>query len=300
MKNKLTLSLLILAAVSINLHAASSTLPAPLPGLMDQQQLAQWNANQQALGKTVSDTEEVANQFYTGKPYLAEVGGYIYKYRTYNPEMTRWTTSDISGYPDGANNNIYTSHPLSDCDPDGLKLVQGTVSPNAGLTANAFVTASLAAVTSASYANTSLTGSVVSSITSYLTSFVNNNVPNISVSGITAQVTGTADFDTNTSSWSNPGLVPNSGANGSGGTTYNINATVAGVGVTGTLGFLVTYTLSGSAVLQNQTSTSAIDHGNFVPTITATLSLNLNPGAGVTSSGSSNSTAFTADVTLNE
>jgi RHS repeat-associated protein len=69
-----------------------------------------------------TSAQEPSNQFHTGKPYVADAGGYIYKYRTYNPEMSRWTSADPSGFPDGVNNFNYASNPVSYGDPLGLFL----------------------------------------------------------------------------------------------------------------------------------------------------------------------------------
>ena len=120
MKTKLALTLLVMAAVSINLYAATSALPAPLPDFMDQAQLAKWSADQAVAAKTTVSASEPSTQFYTGKPYVADAGGYIYKYRTYNPEMSRWTSADPSGFPDGANGQIYAPVPTTASDPTGL------------------------------------------------------------------------------------------------------------------------------------------------------------------------------------
>jgi RHS repeat-associated protein len=127
MKTRLSLTLLALAAVTLNLHAATSALPAPLPEFMDAAQAAKWTADQEATAKaaeekeTAAATSEPSTQFYTGKPYVADAGGYIYKYRTYNPEMSRWTSADPSGFPDGANNQIYAPIPTGALDPLGLE-----------------------------------------------------------------------------------------------------------------------------------------------------------------------------------
>jgi RHS repeat-associated protein len=59
-------------------------------------------------------------QFYTGKPYVTNDGGYVYKYRTYNPEMSRWTSVDPSGFPDGPNSQIYAPVPTAALDNNGL------------------------------------------------------------------------------------------------------------------------------------------------------------------------------------
>jgi RHS repeat-associated protein len=61
--------------------------------------------------------------FYTGKPYLEETGQYVFLFRHYDPELGRWTTSDPSGFPDGANNVAYMAVPTTEFDWQGLKSV---------------------------------------------------------------------------------------------------------------------------------------------------------------------------------
>jgi RHS repeat-associated protein len=61
-----------------------------------------------------------ADVFYTGKPYEGDLGGYVFKYRTYSPEINRWTTPDPSGFPDGANNRVYAPVPTQELDNTGL------------------------------------------------------------------------------------------------------------------------------------------------------------------------------------
>jgi RHS repeat-associated protein len=94
---------------------------------MDDAQAAKWTADQEATAKaaevkeTATTASEPSTQFFTGKPYVADAGGYIYQYRTYNPEMSRWTTADPSGFPDGANNYLIVSDaPITSCDDNGL------------------------------------------------------------------------------------------------------------------------------------------------------------------------------------
>ncbi|MFV0415357.1 MAG: RHS repeat-associated core domain-containing protein, partial [Chthoniobacterales bacterium] len=58
--------------------------------------------------------------FFTGKPYSEEIGGVIFKYRNYDPEINRWTTLDPSGFPDGANNYYMAGTPTRSFDPLGL------------------------------------------------------------------------------------------------------------------------------------------------------------------------------------
>jgi len=93
-------------------------LSAPLPEFKTPSQLAAWRAEKAAKPAAQSTTEDPA--FYTGKPYVASTGGYAFKYRSYNPELARWTSEDPSGFPDGANGNIYNNNPLVGFDPNGL------------------------------------------------------------------------------------------------------------------------------------------------------------------------------------
>jgi RHS repeat-associated protein len=124
MKTKLAFTLLAMTAISLNLHAATSALPAPLPNFMDQAQLAKWNADQVAATKSTTFASEPSTQFYTGKPYVADAGGYIYKYRTYNPEISRWTSADPSGFSDGPNDEFYAPIPTEYIDPTGLASIK--------------------------------------------------------------------------------------------------------------------------------------------------------------------------------
>lgn len=117
------------ALASLSLHAEIATgnhlPPAPLPDFMTPAQLTKWRAEmtakagkQDALNASVvgaSSTKYSASSpnsipFYTGKPYIAETGTYVFKYREYNPEMARWTTVDPKGFPDGANAFSYVNN----------------------------------------------------------------------------------------------------------------------------------------------------------------------------------------------
>lgn len=92
--------------------------PAPLPEFKTPEQLAKWRAEQNQKIQSAPSSQE-GRVFYTGKPYLAESGSYAFKYREYNPEMGRWTTVDPSGFPDGANNRIYSTDPVNGFDSTG-------------------------------------------------------------------------------------------------------------------------------------------------------------------------------------
>jgi len=64
--------------------------------------------------------------FFTGKPYVDGLG-YVFKYRNYNPELCRWQSADPSGFPDGANNQIYVNNKVTSAlDPTGCEEVDFT------------------------------------------------------------------------------------------------------------------------------------------------------------------------------
>jgi len=67
----------------------------------------------------VATSPQEPTVFFTGKPYVDGLG-YVFKYRNYNPELCRWQSADPSGFPDGANNQIYAPCPTSGVDPTGL------------------------------------------------------------------------------------------------------------------------------------------------------------------------------------
>jgi len=57
---------------------------------------------------------------YTGKPYSKELGAYVFNYRNYDPQTSRWTTPDPSGFPNWANNYLYSNCPVNGTDPNGF------------------------------------------------------------------------------------------------------------------------------------------------------------------------------------
>jgi len=114
MKYKLTF-----AFVASLTSTAFAEFKAPLPEFKNEKQLAEWRAEKASESTSQGyATEQTA--FYTGKPYLASSGEYAFKYRSYNPELSRWTSEDPSGFPDGLNNHIYAPNPTSDFDFEGL------------------------------------------------------------------------------------------------------------------------------------------------------------------------------------
>jgi len=121
----ITLAALAVAAFTTTLHA--SGLPAPMPEFLSQEQLVKWNADQIAAAesKKTAAREQAAIQFYTGKPFDSSSGSYLFKYRSYDPEISRWTSADPSGFPDGPNNTVYAPRPTSEIDPMGLRTSLG-------------------------------------------------------------------------------------------------------------------------------------------------------------------------------
>ena len=117
MKTKLTLAL-----VAAMTGSAFAAFQAPLPEFKNEKQLAEWRA-EKASEATSQGYAAEETAFYTGKPYVDSSGGYAFKYRSYNPELARWTSEDPSGFPDGANSQIYAFAPTSGLDPLGLKWV---------------------------------------------------------------------------------------------------------------------------------------------------------------------------------
>jgi RHS repeat-associated protein len=114
MKYKLTFAL-----VASLTSTAFAAFQAPLPEFKNEKQLAEWRAEKASEATSQGyAAEEVA--FYTGRPYLALSGGYVFKYRSFNPELARWTSEDPSGFPDGANQSFYAPTPTSQFDYCGL------------------------------------------------------------------------------------------------------------------------------------------------------------------------------------
>lgn len=77
-------------------------------------------AKPQAKEETPGVAAQPASYFYTGKPYDADFGAYIFRFRNYDPELKRWTSVDPSGFPDGPNNSVYLSNPTTALDYQGL------------------------------------------------------------------------------------------------------------------------------------------------------------------------------------
>ena len=110
-------------AFSFVLSSMASTMPT-LPEFRSQQQLAQWRETAAKAAPQSVAAKSTGPAFFTGKPYDAASGNYVFKYRNYNPCLARWTSTDPSGFPDGANNSAYVANnPLGLLDDTGLAQV---------------------------------------------------------------------------------------------------------------------------------------------------------------------------------
>jgi len=128
MKSKHIISAVILAVSTVQAATAEHKLPAPMPEFKTPEQLAIWRKEMTEKAKAAdalsakqakSALPIEKSVFFTGKPYLQETGSYAFKFRQYDPELNRWTTSDPSGFPDGANNFVYGTNPLNGLDSVG-------------------------------------------------------------------------------------------------------------------------------------------------------------------------------------
>ncbi len=117
MKYKLAFALV--ASIS---GIAHGSMPTVLPEFKNEKQLAEWRKEQAA--KASSEALNVDTAFYTGRPYVESSGNYAFKYRSYNPELARWTSEDPSGFPDGPNIYAYAPVPTWGIDYEGLKAVR--------------------------------------------------------------------------------------------------------------------------------------------------------------------------------
>lgn len=66
--------------------------------------------------------EGLENGRFTGKPWIEELGSFVFPHRSYSPQTSSWSVADPSGFPDGPNRYAYVNgDPLSRVDPLGLK-----------------------------------------------------------------------------------------------------------------------------------------------------------------------------------
>ena len=105
--------------LAVSIQVTNAALQASLPEFKSKSEFTAAHANASAV-----ENKEV---FYTGKPFEANRDGYLFKYRSYDAGLNRWTSVDPSGFPDGANNFSFCKAPLMQLDSNGL-LVQAVYS----------------------------------------------------------------------------------------------------------------------------------------------------------------------------
>lgn len=111
--------------LAVSIQVTNAALQASLPEFKSKREFAA------AQAVNASAVENKAT-FYTGKPFEAQREGYLFKYRNFDSELSRWTSADPSGFPDGSNNLIYAPSPLSQLDSTGLETVDVTWTPHSG------------------------------------------------------------------------------------------------------------------------------------------------------------------------
>jgi RHS repeat-associated protein len=105
-----------LCAMAVFSQTSRASLQATLPEFKSKQAL-----QAQAASRQVQKEEASGSIFYTGKPFEAQREGYLFKYRSYDAKLNRWTSADPSGFPEGPNNALYgPSAPTGGFDALGL------------------------------------------------------------------------------------------------------------------------------------------------------------------------------------
>ncbi len=109
---KLTLAAPFVVALSLQLSSAE--IDVPLPQFDSKSKL------QEKAARQVTAQVSLTGLFYTGKPFDNNQESYLFKYRSYDAKLNRWTSPDSSGFPDGANNCVYINNKtLNAIDPTG-------------------------------------------------------------------------------------------------------------------------------------------------------------------------------------
>jgi len=130
MKLKSNITLAALAAIVVQ-TALAANLPEFMPSNQIAVVLAKADAERMAAqAPEVEPTKSETPTLYTGKISDADSGGYLFRYRSYDSELSRWTTVDPSGFPDGANNGKYAPTPTHDLDPNGAYSLGGVLTPS--------------------------------------------------------------------------------------------------------------------------------------------------------------------------
>jgi RHS repeat-associated protein len=90
-----------------------------LPGVPAQSD-AYWAESAKAIKSTNSAPPIGEPGHYTGKVFDSESRTYTFLCRNYDPELSRWTSADPSGFQDGTNDQKYVPVPTNQLDAFGL------------------------------------------------------------------------------------------------------------------------------------------------------------------------------------
>ncbi|MFD0894204.1 RHS repeat-associated core domain-containing protein [Luteolibacter ambystomatis] len=100
----------------------------PILAGIDQIVVSDYLGNTLISGESVFSStafgEGLENGRFTGKPFVKELGSYVFLHRNYSATTLRWTSRDPLGFPDGENSYAYVNgDPLSEVDAYGLMTV---------------------------------------------------------------------------------------------------------------------------------------------------------------------------------
>ena len=96
----------------VNDHIASTVATSDASGEIAQIEADAFGTQTGAVAK---DTR------FTGKPYDADMGAYVFPFRNYRSDEARWMSADPSGFPDGVNGTKYAPSIFRGFDPFGLE-----------------------------------------------------------------------------------------------------------------------------------------------------------------------------------
>ena len=274
------LAAIIAATSAIQAATAEHKLPAPMPEFKTPEQLVVWRkemaakaAAADAMAAMQANSEPSA--FYTGKPFLSETGSYGFMFRQHDPEHCRWTTIDPSGFPDGANNNIYVINPICQMDIFGL---------NSAYSSNVDIQPVQFSISKAAL------GMLTAPEATAIQTAIQQGVQ------IAWQICarGVASYDKTNGTWANIQPFTIEGGAASRSISSGLSGIVDNVGFSGTYGFSVTLSYNGSPLTDGTTPysnghpASISLHDDLMATVTESISGTTNPGVNFTWSSSTN------------
>ena len=154
---------------------------------------------------------------FTGKPYDADMGAYVFPFRNYRSDEARWMSADPSGFPDGSNAFAYAPTPVSGLDALGLQTTKITFSPSIGAgDITAAITRALANLTVSGIVSSGLQTDILGKANSLVTAAANNIV----IPTTPLDVTFGGNYSSS-SGWSNASATPG---------PFNVKSSIAASG----------------------------------------------------------------------